>query len=72
MPVIYDIETDYLYKRGREEQRQEQLEEQRKQLEETVIRCLEKGSDYPFITYITGLNETEIKEIDEKRKGGKS
>ncbi len=61
MPVIYDIETDYLYKRGREEQR--------KQLEETVIRCLEKGLGYPVITAITGLSESEIKAIDEKRKG---
>ncbi len=76
MPVIYDIETDYLYKRGlgkgREEQRKEGLEKQRKQLEETVTRCLEQGLDYPVISAITGLTETEIKEIDEKRKSKKS
>ncbi len=60
MPIIYDIETDYLYKRGREKGIQEVKEE-------TAIRCLEQGLGYSVISRITEFTEAEIKTIDENR-----
>jgi len=57
MPVLYDVETDYLYIEGRE-----------KGAEDFVIRALEKGKSYDEIIDFTGLTFEEIEIIDTKRK----
>lgn len=57
MPLLYDIETDYLYKQGVEQG-----------VEQVAIRSLEEGLEYEFIKTITGLSLEQIAEIDEERK----
>ena len=82
MPITYDIKNDALYKQGVEQGVEQGVKQGVKQgmkqgvqlgvekgIESVAIRCLEQGKGHEEIAIITGLSISQIKNIDEKRKG---